>query len=245
MSTVVFRSENLEKHFGGVFAVNQLSLELHKGQITGIIGPNGSGKSTFINLVTGIFHWDEGSITLNQESYSSVERYQVPGLGMTRTFQQVRLVGQMSVWDNLLLAYSPRGVLQSLLHQPSAENLQEAEELLKKINLWHKRFDLAENLSYGQRKLLEVVRAMAMDADIIFFDEPFAGMFSEMIELVKAFLRDLKKQGKAVVLVEHNMDIIRSLCDHILFLDSGKLMAQGTPEEVFSKPEVLEAYLGE
>ncbi len=241
----ILRVEKLAKHFGGVIAINELSLGIRAGEITGMIGPNGSGKTTLINLLTGQFPIDGGMIWIGERSLKKIQRHRVPQLDMTRTFQSVRLIGQISVWDNLMVVFAPHHPLVALFARDKKKNVQRAEKLLKKVSLWEKRNELAENLSYGQRKLLEVVRALAMYSKIIFFDEPFAGLFPEMIELVKKILFELKNDGCAVVLVEHNMEIIRSICDHILFLDEGKLMAEGTSEEVFSRTEVLEAYLGE
>jgi ABC-type branched-subunit amino acid transport system ATPase component len=245
MENVLLRTEKLTRRFGGVVAVDRLKLQFHAGEITGLIGPNGSGKTTLINLLTGLFPFDDGTVWIQGKPLKRIRRERVAALGMARTFQSVRLIGQVSVWDNLMFVFAPKNPFRAIISRDRPEQIARAEKLLRHISLWEKRHELAENLSYGQRKLLEIARVLAMDAPIVFLDEPFAGLFAEMSERVKLILSELKQQNKAVVLVEHNMEIIRSVCDRILFLDEGGLMAEGSAEQVFAKPEVLEAYLGE
>jgi branched-chain amino acid transport system ATP-binding protein len=245
MSHITLRVENLTKRFGGLVALNRLQLAIGTGEITGLIGPNGSGKTTLVNVLTGLIPFDEGTVWIEGQVLQQIRRESAAKLGLTRTFQSVRLAGQISTWDNLMLVFAPRNPFRAMIGGDQAAQMARAEALLRQISLWDKRDELAENLSYGQRKLLEIARAVAMDARVVFLDEPFAGLFASMIERVKEILLDLKQQGRAVVLIEHNMEIIRSVCDRILFLDEGSLMAQGRAEDVFSLPEVLEAYLGE
>jgi ABC-type branched-subunit amino acid transport system ATPase component len=248
----ILETKEIRKHFGGVHAVDGLSLGFEKGMITGLVGPNGSGKSTLINLLTGVIQFDSGSVVVSEGIHvGRILPNEVADYGITRTFQEVRLFEQMTVLDNILVVLTKRNVLSSLFEIHKQFHLDRVEEVLKKVGLWEKRNDLAKNLSYGQRKLLEIGRILAMsngfadDSDIFFFDEPFAGLFPEMRKIVISVILDLKQKGKTVVLVEHNMDIIRELCDHLIVLDSGKLLAQGKPDEVLSKREVMDAYLGE
>lgn len=163
---------------------------------------------------------------------------------MTRTFQQVRLFLQMPVLDNLLVVLTERGVFSALFEQHKEFHRQQAEDILKTVDLWEKRDESVENLSYGQRKLLEIGRAMAMDANIIFLDEPFAGLFPEMVDTVSTVVRKLREQGKTVVLIEHDMEIIKDLCDEVIVLDAGGKLTTGTPDTVLAKQEVKDAYLG-
>lgn len=250
----LLNTQKISKHFDGVYAVNKLSLSFEAGQITGIIGPNGSGKSTFINLLTGVLPIDEGEVVLGQVKnvyISKILPHDVPTYGLTRTFQDVRLFEQMPVLDNVLVVLTERGVGASLFEKHGQFHLEKAQEVLEKVGLWSKRSELAKNLSYGQRKLLEIARMLAMvhgvagDINVVFFDEPFAGLFPEMIKTVVAVMKELRAQGKAVILVEHNMDLIRELCDHVYVLDAGTLLAEGTPEVALSRKDVAEAYLGE
>jgi ABC-type branched-subunit amino acid transport system ATPase component len=170
---------------------------------------------------------------------------------MTRTFQDVRLFEQMPVLDNILVVLTERSIWKALFEKHTALHLEKAEQVLKKVGLWEKRNELAKNLSYGQRKLLEIARVLAMvkssngDIEVIFFDEPFAGLFPEMVKVVITVLKELRTHGKAVILVEHNMDLIRELSDHVFVLDSGGLLAEGSASEVLARKDVIEAYLGE
>lgn len=240
------RVENFKKSFGGVKAVNGVSLEFKPGEISGLIGPNGSGKTTLINLLTGLFPFDSGIVILGEGlKISKIKPHQITTYGMTRTFQDVRLFGQMSVLDNVLLVLTERNIWSALFEKHKDWHIEEAEKVLKRVGLYEKRHALAENLSYGQRKLLEVARAMATKSEVYFFDEPFAGLFPEMVKLLSEIMLELKNSGKTVILVEHNMDLIRKLSDRVVVLDAGEILAEGSPDQALSKPEVLEAYLGE
>lgn len=248
----ILETKRIEKHFDGVHAVDNLSVGFEKGKITGLIGPNGSGKSTLINLLTGVLPMSSGLVIMSPNiEISKILSHEISDFGITRTFQEIRLFEQMLVLDNILVVLTKRNVLSSLFEKHKNFHLERAEEVLKKVGLWEKRNDLAKNLSYGQRKLLEIGRVLAMsngfgdDSDIFFLDEPFAGLFPEMRKIVISVIQDLKQKGKTVILVEHNIDIIRELCDHLIVLDSGQLLAQGIPSDVLSKREVMDAYLGE
>ena len=242
----ILQTKHLYKHFDGVKAVDRLSLSFEKGKITGVIGPNGSGKSTLINLLTGFTPFDSGEVVIaGKERLQKIQPYLVKEFGITRTFQDVRLFEQMPVLDNILVVLTERGVFGALFEKHGKLHLAKAEEVLNRVGLWEKRHQFAKNLSYGQRKLLEISRVLAMNPDIIFFDEPFAGLFPEMLKVVVSVMKELKQQGKTQILVEHNMELIRELSDHIFVLDSGELLAEGRPLEVLAKREVVEAYLGE
>ena len=244
-------TKKLTKNFDGISAVNKLSISFEAGKITSVVGPNGSGKSTFINTLTGIHEIDGGVLVVGHDTeLSNISSHEIPTYGMTRTFQDVRLFEQMPVIDNILVVLTERSIWKSLFERHGTMHLDKAEEVLKKVGLWEKRDELAKNLSYGQRKLLEIARVLAMlqsegNINVIFFDEPFAGLFPEMVKVVVSVLKELRAHGKAVVLVEHNMDLIRELSDHLYVLDSGELLAEGSPEAVLARKDVIEAYLGE
>ena len=242
----ILETKNLVKHFEGVHAVDRLSISIERGRITSIIGPNGSGKSTLVNTLTGMLPIDGGAVIIRGTTkLEKIKPFDISAYGITRTFQDVRLFEQMPVLDNILVVLTERGVFNSLFERHSEFHLKQAEEVLKIVSLWGKRHELAENLSYGQRKLLEIGRAMAMNAEIYLFDEPFAGLFPEMVKIVSSVLRGLRSKGSAVVLIEHNMDLIRELSDYIFVLDAGRLLAEGKPQEVLSDKKVIEAYLGD
>ena len=236
----------LTKRFDGVKAVDGLSMDIEKGKITGIIGPNGSGKTTLVNLLSGMIGIDGGMIIVDDAlELSNIKPYDILAYGITRTFQEARLFNQMTVLDNVLAVLTERNVFGALFEKHNDYHLGKAKEALEKVSLWEKRNELAANLSYGQRKLLEIARAISTQAEIYLLDEPFAGLFPEIIKTVSVIIKNLKQEGKTVILIEHNMEIIRELCDYAIVMDSGKLLAQGKPEEVLRKKEVAEAYLGE
>ena len=242
----IIETKNLVKRFNGVHAVDRLSIEVEKGQITGIIGPNGSGKTTLINLLSGVLEMDSGEIVVDgAEKITRILPHKVYFYGITRTFQNVRLFEQMTVLDNILVVVTERNVFSSLFEKHTEYHHKIAEGVLQKVDLWEKKNQLAVNLSYGQRKLLEIARTLAMKAEVYLFDEPFAGLFPEMRKIVSSIIQELKQENKTVVLIEHNIGLIRDLCDHIFVMDEGKLLAEGKPEFVLEKREVIEAYLGE
>jgi len=240
------KTKNLSKEFGGVKAVNDLSIAIPKGNITGVIGPNGSGKTTLTNVLTGIHCIDGGVVSISEGGERKrIASHEVFQAGLTRTFQNVRLFEQITVLDNVLIATTSRHVFGSLFERDAAERLSKAEAVLNRVGLWEKREANAAELSYGQRKLLEIARALATDAETILFDEPYAGLFPEMVKLVSGIMRELREQGKTIVLIEHDMALIRELCDHVIVMDAGKLLAEGKPSEVLADKAVIEAYLGD
>jgi ABC-type branched-subunit amino acid transport system ATPase component len=240
------KTRSIVKSFGGVHAVDQLSIGIEAGKITGIIGPNGSGKTTLVHLLTGVTPIDAGTIQIGAHTtLTRIKAHEISDYGLTRTFQNIRLFEQITVFDNILVVLTERGVFRSIFERHNQFHLDQAEEVLKRVGLWDKRNELAENLSYGQRKLLEIARALAMRAETYLLDEPFAGLFPEMVKIVSGVIKDLRDHGKTVVLIEHNMELIRELSDHIIVMDAGKLLTEGKPEEVLSRKEVIEAYLGE
>jgi branched-chain amino acid transport system ATP-binding protein len=241
----MLETRGVTKAFGGVHAVEALSISVLPARVTALVGPNGSGKTTLINLLTGVLPIDGGSVVVDGGgSFSRIKPYRVASFGITRTFQEVRLFEQMPVVDNVLVVLTSRSVFGSFRSRPARQHLETAEHLLREVGLWEKRHQLASSLSYGQRKLLEIARALAMDAEIYFFDEPFAGLYPEMVKVITGIVASLRERGKTVVLVEHDMGVIRQLADHVIVMDEGKLLAEGTPEDVLSRREVVEAYLG-
>lgn len=242
---IIFETKKLLKKFDGICAVDHLSIKIHQGQITGIIGPNGSGKTTLINLLSGVTKIDGGEVIIaGSEKFSQILPYQSSFFGITRTFQNVRLFEQMTVLDNILVVVTERNVFGSLFEKHETYHQKTAENALRKVGLLDKKNQLAAHLSYGQRKLLEIARILVMRADVYLFDEPFAGLFPEMRKIISAIIRELEQKKKTVIIIEHDIDLIRELCTHVLVMDEGKLLAEGKPEQVLRKKEVIEAYIG-
>jgi branched-chain amino acid transport system ATP-binding protein len=241
----ILETKNLTKEFGGVRAVDGLSVAVEKGTVVGIVGPNGSGKTTLIHMLSGMLPFSEGAVMVGGVELSMVRPFDIAAYGITRTFQNIRLFEQMTVLDNVLLTRTERNVFSALFERHSEYHAEEAKRALTGTGLWEKRNQLAVNLSYGQRKLLEIARALAMKADIYLFDEPFAGLFPEMAAIVERVIMRLREEEKTIVLIEHNMEIIRELCSRVIVMGAGRLLADGKPEEVLKQKDVVEAYLGE
>ena len=241
---VALETEEISKHFGAVRAVDRLSLSIPRRGMTSIVGPNGSGKSTLVNLLSGTLPLDGGMVIIDGTGLRVVHAYETPAHGITRTFQEVRLFDQISVLDNILVVLTNRGVFPSLFERTSSDHREKARTILENVGMWDKRDSLAMELSYGQRKLLEIGRAMAMDVRTYLFDEPFAGLFPQMLERVKDIMKLMREEGYTIIFISHNMDIVRELTDHLIVLDSGRLLTQGEVEEVLSSDEVIQAYLG-
>ncbi len=240
----ILETRNLTKHFDGVCAVDGLSISFKKGTITSVVGPNGSGKTTLMHLLSGMIPFDAGKIVVQGKQFFDLPSYAVLNQGITRTFQEVRLFNQMTVLDNVLVVLTDRRVLGSIFKKHRASDLRRAEVVLQEMGIWEKRNALAGTLSYGQRKLLEIARTRAVEANVFLYDEPFAGLFPEMRAVVVEVLKKLSEQGKTVIVIEHNMELVRALSDHVFVMDSGRLLASGTPTEALNRPEVIEAYLG-
>jgi ABC-type branched-subunit amino acid transport system ATPase component len=243
MSQLIINS--ISKRFGGVQALSSVSLEISSGKITGLVGPNGSGKTTLLNCISGTISADAGHVEYEGNRISDNPSVAYYG-GSVRTFQSARIFPQLSVLENLLLIDDSRNIAGSLVQ---SKNLKDQEhkinQVLEKLGIMEKKFDLAGDLSYGQKKLVELARVILADKDIILFDEPFAGLFPKIIQYIISIIKELREQGKMVILVEHNPRIIHELCDTVVVLDAGELLATGTPTHVFNLPSVREAYLGE
>ncbi len=235
---------DISKHFGAIKAVDELSIAIPRFGITSIVGPNGSGKSTLINLLSGVLPLDGGMVAIDGVGLKVVKAHESPERGVTRSFQEVRLFDQISVWDNILVVLTQRRLIPSMIERVKPEYKEKAEEILRAVGMWEKRESLAMDLSYGQRKLMEIGRAMAMEVHTYLFDEPFAGLFPQMLERVKTIMKDLREEGNSLIFISHNMDIVREMADRIIVLDGGKLLMHGEVNEVLSQDEVIRAYLG-
>lgn len=249
----VLETENLGIVFGGLHAVEDVHFSLKREQIMGLIGPNGAGKTTVFNLLTGVYTPTTGQIMLEGESLLGKKTYQITKLGIARTFQNIRLFKDMSVLDNVRVAMNQKmkySALAGILGLPSywreeAEIEEKAMELLRVFHLEENAFDRAKNLPYGQQRKLEIARALAADPKVLLLDEPAAGMnpteTAELMETIK-LIRD--RFHVAILLIEHDMSFVMGICEHLVVLDYGRIIASGTPEEVRTNPKVIAAYLG-
>ena len=234
----------ISKLFGAVKAVDELTISIPRKGMTSIVGPNGSGKSTLVNLLSGTLPLDGGIVIIDGVGLKVVKAHETPDHGITRTFQEVRLFDQITVWDNIMVVLTNRKLFPAMLERTQSSHREKAQAILENVGMWDKRRALAMDLSYGQRKLLEIGRAMALDVDTYLFDEPFAGLFPQMLEQVKEIMKGMRDEGRTIVFISHIMDIVREMSDHIIVLDSGKLLTAGEVEGVLNREEVIEAYLG-
>ncbi|MBI4591587.1 MAG: ABC transporter ATP-binding protein [Candidatus Rokubacteria bacterium] len=225
---------DVTKRFGGVTAVNRCSLALTPGKIYGLIGPNGSGKTTLFNCVTGIEPRDEGEIRFKGERIDGLKPHQVARRGIGRTFQIIRVFPELTALENLLV----------VTREPFETARRKAQELLKFVTLERLQHEYAGNLSYGQQKLLEFIRVLMTDPELILLDEPAAGVNRTLLNELLAAIARLRDQGKTILIVEHDMKVVMGLCEAVFVLDYGEKIAEGPPGVIQTDERVIEAYFG-
>lgn len=253
-SGYVLEIRNVSKKFGGIIATDHVNISVGQGCIFGIIGPNGAGKTTLFNMITGVYKPTEGEILLNGEKITGKFPYEIARKGVARTFQNIRLFSDLTVYENIHIAYQKNmtygfwdGILKNNVYREEEERCAvKCEESLKEMGLWDMRSLLAGNLPYGMQRRLEISRALVTSPDMLLLDEPAAGMNEDESAELAEMIREIseKRPGITVLIIDHHMDVIMNVCDKITVINFGKQLATGGPEEIQKNQEVIDAYLG-
>ena len=247
---VVLKVDKIRKQFGGLTAVNDISFDIQAGQIVGLIGPNGAGKSTTFNLITGVLSKTSGQVLFRGEDISALPSREISRQGMARTFQHVKMIPDMTVLENVALGAYTRGhsgVVSSMLRTNQAEEqrmMKEAQRQLERIGMGAYLHEQAGNLAMGPQRLMEIARALCCDPALLLLDEPAAGLRHKEKQGLAQVLRQLQGEGMSILLVEHDMDLVMDVCDHLVVMEFGTLLTRGTPAEIQASPAVRAAYLG-
>lgn len=237
--------KNLKKYFGGVKAVNGCSFKVKEGSITALIGPNGAGKSTVFNLISGILKVDSGNIIFNKDNITNLAPDKVSNAGISRLFQKARLFGNLSVRDNLLLALGNEDTkFWKNLVKKEVLSDEKIKEILELVEMGRFQNKLTRELSFGQQRLIELARTILNPHKLLMLDEPAAGVNPKLRNSIAKILKKLNKEGETILLIDHDMNFVLKIADHVIVMDEGKVLAEGKPKEIKNNKKVLEAYLG-
>ena len=247
----ILTADNIRREFGGIVAVDVDHFEVQKGSITALIGPNGAGKTTFFNLLTGFDQPNSGQWNFNGKEMNGVASHRTAALGMVRTFQLTKSLTKLSVIENMRLGATDQkgekwwnGLFAAVWKGQEAEITQRADELLSRFKMDHMRDEYAGSLSGGQRKLLEMARALMTNPTLVMLDEPMAGVNPALKQSLNQHIRGLRDDGMTVLFVEHDMDMVHDISDWVIVMAEGRIIAEGTPDDISSNPAVIDAYLG-
>jgi len=237
--------QELVKHFGGIKAVNNCSFNVDKGSITALIGPNGAGKTTVFNLISGLLQPDSGTIYFKEKRIDNLQPHRITRSGISRTFQITRDLMEMTLLENLIVQAPTKGLADLFQSSILDHEMEHAMELLDFVGIAHLAGEKAKNLSYGQKKLMEFAATLMTEPELIMLDEPAAGINPRLLEDIEERIRVVNQQGITFLIVEHNMDVVMNLCNPVIVMAYGQVIAQGPPDLIQNDEQVLEAYLGE
>ncbi|MCF4968631.1 ABC transporter ATP-binding protein [Nostoc sp. CMAA1605] len=249
----ILAANSLTRRFGGLVAVNNVSFSVNQYEIFGLIGPNGAGKTTLFNLITGLIPLSSGELTYQEKAISQLRSHQIANLGIARTFQNIRLFGELSALENVIIArhlHTNSSLITGVLGLPPApqeenKSRRKALELLEMVGLSDRAEEKSRNFAYGDQRRLEIARALALEPQILLLDEPAAGMNPSEKAQLSDFIRDIRDRfNLTIIIIEHHVPLVMGLCDRIAVLDFGQLIALGKPSVIRNDPAVIEAYLG-
>jgi ABC-type branched-subunit amino acid transport system ATPase component len=250
---ILLETTGLTKIFGGLKAVSDFDLSVHKGEILSLIGPNGAGKTTVFNVVTGIYNPEHGDVFFKGERITGKKPYQIIYYGIARTFQNIRLFPDMTCLENVMAGQHCRatsGLISSVFRTPGMRREEKrirevAEERIRQVDLWQFKDELAKNVAYGSQRMLEIARALASGPELLVLDEPSSGLNPNETHDLMEFLKELiRSEALTILLIEHDMNVVMGISDWVVVMDEGKKIAEGPPVEIYNNPDVIEAYLG-